>query len=122
MGAVSILIADDDDLILKLLTLGFEKFGIKVFTTYNGSDAWDLFKSEHIDLVLTDIRMPGFNGKELSRMIRNESPSTKIALMSGDESDGIAELLNNGTANYFFLKPFDITYICNILLAEVPIS
>ena len=118
MGTLSILIVDDDKKILELLTLGFERYGLKVLTAENGSDALDLFKREHIDLVLTDIIMPGFNGKELARRIKNESPRTRIALMTGAEEEDMEELLNNGTADYFFLKPFDINYVCKTFIGE----
>ena len=70
MGTLSILIVDDDKMILELLTLGFERYGLKVLTAENGSDALDLFKREHIDLVLTDIIMPGFNGHFFQGAIR----------------------------------------------------
>ena len=89
-----------------------------MLTAENGSDALDLFKREHIDLVLTDIIMPGFNGKELARRIKNESPRTRIALMTGAEEEDMEELLNNGTADYFFLKPFDINYMCKTFIGE----
>jgi DNA-binding NtrC family response regulator len=118
MKTLSILIVDDDKIILKILRQGFEKCGLTVFTAENGSDAWDIFKSERTDLVLTDIWMPGFNGKELSRRIRNKSPKTKIALMTGGEVDDIEELLENGTADFFFLKPFDLKYMCRTFLGE----
>ena len=119
MNTLSLLIVDDDELILKVLALGFEKCGFKVSTAENGSDTWDLLKSEHTDLVLSEIWMPDLNGKELSRMIRNESPNTKIALMTGGDADDIEELLANGTADYFFLKPFDIKNVCEIFMAGI---
>ena len=103
----SILIADDDEMILDLLTLRFEKCGIKVFKAENGLDAWDLFNSEAIDFVLTDIQMPGLSGKELSQRIRHQSPRTKIAVMTGGDADVASALVAEGTANFFFTKPFD---------------
>ena len=108
----SILIADDDGMIVDLLAQGFERYGLKVFKAENGLDAWNLFNSEPIDFVLTDIQMPGLNGKELSRRIRNQSPRTKIAVMTGGEIDVAKELLQDGTVNYFFPKPFDLNNIC----------
>ena len=103
----SILIADDDVMILDLLSLRFEKCGVKVFTAENGLDAWDLFTSQKIDFVLTDIQMPGLSGEELSLRIRHRSPLTKIAVMTGGDVDVAAALVANGTANFFFTKPFD---------------
>ena len=123
MNTLSILIVDDDELILKVLALGFEKCGLKVFKAENGYDAWNLFNNEQISLVLTDIYMPGMDGKELSRRIRNISPSAKIALMTGGEIDEeIKELLSVGTVDYFFLKPFNIKNICKTLIADAKIN
>lgn len=81
-------------------------FGLKVFNAGNGLDGWNLFNSEQIDIVLTDIRMPEIDGTELSHRIRNQSPCTKIAVMSGGDADVAIELVNNGTVDYFFTKPF----------------
>ena len=58
------------------------------------------------------------NGKELSRRIRNHSPRTKIAVMTGGEIDVAMELLKDGTANYFFSKPFDLNSICKSLVGQ----
>jgi DNA-binding response OmpR family regulator len=123
MNTLSILIVDDDKIILQLLTLGFEKCGFRVFTAENGYDAWSLFNNDQTSLVLTDIYMPGLDGKELSRRIRNMSPLAKIALMTGSEIDEeIRELLSVGTVDYLFLKPFNIKKICNTLIADAEIN
>ena len=114
----SVLIADDDAMIVDLLAFGFEKHGFKVFKAENGLDAWNLFNNEPVDIVLTDIQMPKMDGKELTIRIRNQSQHTKIAVMTGGEIDVAAELVQAGTADYFFQKPFDIMTICRIFEAE----
>lgn len=117
----AVLIADDDAMIVDLLAFGFEKHGFTVFKAQNGLDAWNLFESEQIDFVLTDIQMPKMDGKELSKRIRSRSPDTKIAVMTGGTIDVASELLQSGTADYFFSKPFDIANICRIFTAEAQI-
>lgn len=114
----SVLIADDDAMIVDLLAFGFKKHGFKVFKAENGLDAWNLFTNEPVDIVLTDIQMPGINGKELSIRIRNQSQNTKIAVMTGGEIDVATELVQAGVADYFFPKPFDIKTVCRIFEAE----
>ena len=114
----SILIVDDDRIIVELLSVIFKKYGFIVFTAEDGLEAWNIFNNEKIDVVLTDIRMPGLDGRDLSYRIRKQSPITKIAVMTGEESDVGAELLNDGTADYFFLKPFDIKNVCEVFMAE----
>ena len=114
----SILIVDDNDMLLELLANGFEMFGFNVWKADNGLDAWNLFKSEKVDIVLTDIRMPYLNGLELSRLIRNVSPKTTIALITGGDGDVAAKLVKDGTADCFFTKPFDLKNVCKTLITQ----
>jgi len=114
----SILIVDDDQIIREVLSRGFENCNFTVFKAENATDAWILFNSEHIEYVVTDIWMPGLDGMELSRKIKKRSPFTKIALMSGGKTEGVKELIDDGTVDYFFWKPFNIQNICNIFRAE----
>jgi DNA-binding response OmpR family regulator len=114
----SILIVDDDGVILDLFSVMFEKYGFKVFKAENGLDGWNLFKNKDIDFVLTDMMMPGLNGKELSHRIRKQSPLVKIGIMTGRETDVVAGLLKDGTVDYFFTKPFDIKNVCMMLTEE----
>lgn len=114
----SILIVDDDEIIREVLSCGFEYCGFKTFKAENATDAWSIFNSEHIDYVVTDIWMPGLNGMDLSRKIKIKSPFTKIALMSGGETGGVKELMEDEIVDYFFMKPFNIQNICKIFNAE----
>ena len=116
--AKTILIVEDSDLLLELLAKGFARFGWQVLTAGNGLDGWDLFNREPVDIVLTDIRMPRLNGIELARKIRNLSQKTKIALMSGADDKIANDLIEKGTVDWFFKKPFPLSQICKLLTAE----
>ena len=105
-------------MLLELLTEGFEMFGFNVLKADNGLDAWNLLNSEQVDIVLTDIQMPGFDGIELSKRIRKQSPHIAIALMTGGNTDTTEELLKDGTVNYLFKKPFPLSYVCKHLKTE----
>jgi DNA-binding response OmpR family regulator len=118
----SILIVDDDSMLVELISLCFERYGFGVLKAYNGLDAWNFFMNNDIDFVLTDLQMPGLSGRELSHRIRNQSPNVKIAIMTGGENDVAAELLRDGTVDYFFPKPFNIKSICKLLIAEAQVT
>jgi DNA-binding response OmpR family regulator len=109
-------------MLVELISLGFERHGFEVFKAYNGLDAWIFFMNNDIDFVLTDLQMPGLSGRELSHRIRNHSPHVKIAIMTGGENDVAAELLKDGTVDYFFPKPFNIKRICQLLMAEAQVT
>lgn len=119
----SILIVDDDKMILDLLCDVFTKmYDLKVFKAENGLDGWEIFEKERTDIVLTDIWMPGIDGIELSKRIRNQSPDTKIAVMTGGDADIAKELLNVGTANFLFMKPFNVSSVCKSLIPEAKMA
>ena len=90
-------------------------YGMDVFTAENGINGLYQFDDKRTDVVLTDIGMDGLNGAELASHIRNRSPQTKIAVMSSAHVDVGNELLKNGTADYFFVKPFALSYACKVL-------
>jgi DNA-binding response OmpR family regulator len=115
----SILIVDDDKVILDVLARGFKHHGLKVFQAENAVDGLNLFLKECPDIVLTDIRMPGdFDGAELARRIREQSPGTTIAVITGGDGEIGGILLKNGIADYFFTKPCSINHICKTLIAN----
>ena len=119
----SILIVDDDKMILDLLSEVFTKmYDLKVFKADNGLDGLDIFEKERIDIVLTDLCMPGIDGIELSKRIRNQSPDAKIAVMTGGDADIAKELLNDGTANFLFMKPFSVSSVCKSLIPEAQMA
>ena len=114
----SILIVDDDNMILDLLSELFKKLGLNVFKAENGLVGWNLFEKECIDIVITDVCMPGLDGIELSKRIRNQSPDTKIAVMTGGRTDAAEELLKDETVNYLFKKPFSLSFVGKYFKAE----
>ena len=60
-----------------------ETRGYRVFACAGGQQAWDLFRQGGIDLVLSDLLMPGMDGAELVDKIKDSSPQTPVILFSG---------------------------------------
>ncbi|MEK6476839.1 ATP-binding protein [Catalinimonas sp. 4WD22] len=65
-----VLIIDDDQLNTKLLSLIIEKWGVKCYVAYNGEEGLNLLVNNAVDLVLSDLQMPGMHGEEVVAHIR----------------------------------------------------
>jgi CheY-like chemotaxis protein len=84
-GHETILIAEDDPDLRRLIRITLESFGYEVITAQNGAEAIARFREngEHISLVLLDVIMPKQNGKEVAAAIRMDRPQIKILFTSG---------------------------------------
>ena len=82
---MNLLIADDQAVIRRgLLSLDWKSIGITdVYSVANGVEAKELLLSTSIDLVIFDIRMPGFSGLELAQMVKERSMDVAVVLLSG---------------------------------------
>jgi two-component system, response regulator YesN len=80
-----LLIVDDEDIIRNgLLSIPWEEKGFRVVNSVaDGFSALEILESELIDIVITDIRMPGMNGLELAEFIQKHNIMTKVILLSG---------------------------------------
>jgi len=107
----SVLVMDDDDSIRKLFIELLESQGYVVFTSDNGIDGMELLKKHPIDLVITDIIMPGKEGIEIVRELKRDYPEVKIIVMSGYTGIGQYDYLKYALtfgADSTFRKPFDV--------------
>ncbi len=84
-GKLNILVVDDNEDAASLLASFLESVGHQSVTASNGNDALALFDRHHPDLVLLDIGMPGMNGYELARRIRQHpyGKATKLVAVTG---------------------------------------
>jgi CheY-like chemotaxis protein len=99
----TILLAEDDAQVQKFVTVLLRRFGYKVIPASDGKEA--LQKSRDygatIDLLLSDVEMPGMTGIELAIQLNRERPNMKILLTSGADLGILAK--NNGWS--FLPKP-----------------
>ena len=79
----TILCVDDNEQSLSIRKLMLETRGYRVLACSDGRQALELFQQGGVDLVLTDLVMPGLDGTELIRQIKVMSPSTPAILFSG---------------------------------------
>ncbi|WP_342433221.1 response regulator [Neobacillus sp. FSL H8-0543] len=108
---IKVLIADDELIVRKGLisTVDWGKFGMEVIADApNGQKALELFLQHSPELVITDIVMPEMNGMELARNIKQNSPATKILLLSCHRDFTFAqEGMNIGASGYILKTAFE---------------
>jgi two-component system cell cycle sensor histidine kinase/response regulator CckA len=107
-GAETILLVEDADALRKLTHMLLEQHGYHVLVAANGAAALQLVeqKPERIELLLTDVIMPGLNGRALAGRLELLQPGLKILYMSGYTDDAIMDhgVLESGT--HLLHKPF----------------
>ncbi len=84
-GAETILIVDDEEAIRKLMTDMLRPLGYRLLTASSAKEAIEASAAFDgaIDILLTDVVMPGMNGKELARALKKQRPSLQAVFMSG---------------------------------------
>ncbi len=114
-----ILVADDDATSRVLLKAMASKLGHDCLVASDGSAAWELLQSGDIDVLLTDWMMPGVDGTELCRRVRNEIKDnyTYIVLVTGlADPEQILEGMNSGADDYI-VKPVNSLDVQTCLVA-----
>src|SRR4030095_9851093 len=79
-----LLLVDDDEVFLRPLHRTLERAGYEVLPVHSGEEALDTLKTEDVDLVLTDRRLPGMDGVALVRQIKTDHPD--LPVHSGEEA------------------------------------
>lgn len=99
---MKILAVDDQPLILKSIQHKLKNAGYELFFANNGEEAIVIYNSESIDLLILDLNMPGKNGFDLLKYVREElKHKTPIIVMSGsDEEETIIKAFNMGADEY----------------------
>ena len=78
-----ILCVDDEQMSLQCRQLILERAGYKVFAALNSELGLQVFRHNHIDLVITDHLLPGRNGCDMAAEMKRDAPSIPIMLLSG---------------------------------------
>ena len=110
-----VVLIDDEADIREIMTIALEDAGYQVATAKDGEAGIRLTEEILPQIIITDIRMPGMNGIEVLRKIKEINRDTDIIMLSAHgDSDTIRGTLNMG-ANYFLGKPIEIERLLNIL-------
>ncbi len=108
MGKRKVLVVDDEIEFLELLRLRLEANNYDVVTALDGDDAVAKVKKEKPDAVLLDILMPGMDGLEVLRRIRQEDNKLPVFMLTAFSSKERVKLANEFNASGFILKTSDL--------------
>jgi two-component system KDP operon response regulator KdpE len=104
---VHILVVDDESQITRALRASLQSNGHEVTVAHDGAEALEQFLKAQPDLVITDLAMPGMDGKELTREIRERSRVPVIVLSVRGNDASKVDALDQGADDYI-TKPFSI--------------
>jgi len=127
MKAYRILIVEDDEDIVETVKFSLEVKGFVVDVAYDGLHALRMARREHYDLMLLDIMLPGKNGYEVSRILKEEMEQGKIApfkvlvltarkVTSPEREDFLSTW---SKADEFMYKPFDMDDLVSRIMRHI---
>jgi CheY-like chemotaxis protein len=116
-GREAILLVEDEEFVRNVTQEVLEMEGFKVFPVPNGAEALDLIACQHphIDLLLTDVVLPGMNGRDLATRLCAARPEMKVILMSGYTDNPVLKRCVAETTTLYLQKPFTL----DTLIAKV---
>src|SRR5581483_453247 len=117
----SILIVEDEAKMLRLLDLNLSEEGFSTLTAEDAETALKLLRHEKVDIVLTDLKLPGMNGLEFLQAVKRASASLPVVVMTAYGSvETAVEAMKAGASDYV-LKPFSMEEIKLILRKELDV-
>ncbi len=120
-GGESVLLVEDDDAVRRVTSRMLEGLGFRVIAAAGPRQALDLARDHigAIDLLLSDVVMPGINGREMAEALRRLRPGVKVVFVSG-YTDDVALLQQLRAQTLFFLqKPFTAPALAQMLRAAL---
>jgi DNA-binding response OmpR family regulator len=109
----TLLLVDDEDLILELLEVFLQELGFHVLTARNGREALDKASENHTDLVILDLNMPVMNGDQFIREFRGRGAKTPILVVSGH---GLMDKSLEAEVVQSMKKPFSYSALVSSIL------
>lgn len=109
-GAGTILLVEDEDAVRMFGARALRNKGYKVLEARNGEAALDVIDGldRQIDLVVSDVVMPGMDGYSLVQEVRRQLPGVRVILMSGYAEDAFQEEIDRDETIHFLPKPFTL--------------
>lgn len=105
-SSVSVLIVDDEQMMRNLLEKILAREGYKIHTVENGVAALEYLKDHHVDMIISDMKMPRMDGFELLGIVKKEYPHVGVIIMTAyGDTYTVKDALLLG-ADEYVTKPF----------------
>lgn len=111
MSEIKLLIVDDEERFLKTTQTLMKKKGIKTSTATRGGEAIEFLKSNPVDVVILDLKMPGIDGVRVLKKIKEKHPHIEIIILTGHAT--VKNAVNGvkmGAFDYL-MKPCDFSLL-----------
>jgi DNA-binding NtrC family response regulator len=107
MTSPGILVVDDDEMVLEVLSRQLAEQGYDVRVASDGQEAWEMVQKKDFEVIITDLEMPRMTGQELIEKVKNHSPATVVIVLTGYGSlDSARDSIHAG-CDEFLLKPLE---------------
>ena len=107
-GQYRLLFVDDEPNVLSSLRRTFHRENYEIQCAASAEEALALVRSRHFHLMITDFKMPGMNGADLLREVRDISPDTMRIMLTGHaDTQAVMTAINEGAVYRFILKPWN---------------
>src|SRR5829696_9015325 len=107
-GSGTVLLVEDEPMVRSVAERALTRHGYKVITADNGEDALEVLdRGEHIDLLVSDVVMPGMDGPAMVEEARKSRPDIKVLFMSGYAEEQLRNSINVDNVS-FLPKPFSV--------------
>ena len=123
MEKLKVVIADDEERICQLIQalidwkyLGMELVGV----AHNGIEAYEAVREQKPDILITDIRMPGFSGLELIEKVKDICPDMEVIIISGYAHFEYAQQAIRFGVGHYLLKPINKAELTETLATRMP--
>jgi len=108
-----VLVVDDEPNVLALLKMIMMRNGYEVVTATTGQEALECIATRSYDLILSDMRMPGMDGRKFFETVRKQNPALahRIVFVTGDTVSADTQAFFEDTGNHWLSKPFNIAQV-----------
>ena len=115
MSKKVVLIADDEVNIRNGLSSALAMDGYETLTSENGENAWEIINRKNVDLVISDIKMPGMDGNQLLKKISSSYPTLPVIMLTGHGTiEDAVQSMQNGAVD-LLTKPVNLNYLSALI-------